>query len=201
MKNTIQAIDNRITIGFFGLLLLGGGGYFWLWKAGRLPVVTPLPVSSQPVVMCLPTKADAEGPYYRAGVRERRKLSPEGAQGDRLVVKGRVMVECSQLVAGARVELWQADAGGNYHDDDYRGVVFTDQLGSYEFETVMPGAYGRDGVMRPAHIHFKLTLPDGRQLTSQMYFDANTGVDLSQLVKLQQVNEGWVGNFDVVWGQ
>jgi len=99
-----------------------------------------------------------------------------------LHLSGRVLTSAGTPVAGARVEVWQANARGRYaHPNDTNptpldphfagfAVTATDQEGRYRFKTVIPAAYpaGPDR-MRPAHIHFKVT---GRreQLVTQMYF-------------------------------
>jgi len=104
------------------------------------------------------------------------------AAGTVLHLSGRVLTSAGTPVAGARVEVWQANARGRYaHPNDTNptpldphfagfAVTATDQEGRYRFKTVIPAAYpaGPDR-MRPAHIHFKVT---GRreQLVTQMYF-------------------------------
>jgi protocatechuate 3,4-dioxygenase beta subunit len=71
-------------------------------------------------------------------------------------------------VAGAKVDIWQADADGQYDNTGYRlrGYVLTDQAGRYTIETIVPGLYtGRTG-----HIHVKVQAPGGPVLTTQLYF-------------------------------
>ncbi len=71
-------------------------------------------------------------------------------------------------IAGAVVELWQADASGAYDNAGYgfRGHVSTDADGRFSFATVVPGEYPG----RTPHIHLKLTPPGGSTLTTQVYF-------------------------------
>jgi protocatechuate 3,4-dioxygenase beta subunit len=104
------------------------------------------------------------------------------ADGRILYLSGRVLTKAGQPVAGARVEIWQANAHGRYahpNDDNpapldanFTGfaVTTTDAHGRYAFKTVRPAAYpAAPGRWRPAHIHFSVT---GRteQLITQMYF-------------------------------
>jgi protocatechuate 3,4-dioxygenase beta subunit len=108
------------------------------------------------------------------------------AQGQRIVVFGRVLDSDGRPVPDALVEVWQANAAGRYRhaadnwpaplDPHFDGVgrVMTDSLGRYEFTTIKPGAYpwgNHHNAWRPAHIHFSLF---GRafvqRLVTQMYF-------------------------------
>ncbi len=104
------------------------------------------------------------------------------AQGTVLYLSGRVLTGAGAPVTGARVEIWQANAGGRYaHPNDSNptpldpnfdgfAVTTTDAEGRYRFTTVVPAAYpaGPDR-MRPPHIHFKVT-GKREQLVTQMYF-------------------------------
>jgi protocatechuate 3,4-dioxygenase beta subunit len=108
------------------------------------------------------------------------------AQGQRIVVSGRVLDSGGRPVPDTLVEVWQANAAGRYAHrwDDWPapldpnftggGRVLTDPLGNYSFTTIKPGAYpwgNHHNAWRPAHIHFSLF---GRaftqRLVTQMYF-------------------------------
>lgn len=108
---------------------------------------------------CIPTRADLEGPFYKADA------PPRTSTGSGLTVAGRVLgaPDC-RPVPGARVEWWQTDRGGRY-DDDHRGSQAADSDGNYRFTTDFPGAYPG----RPPHIHFKASAPGYRPLTTQLY--------------------------------
>ncbi|MEJ2399920.1 MAG: protocatechuate 3,4-dioxygenase, partial [Xanthomonadales bacterium] len=86
-------------------------------------------------------------------------------------------------VAGALVDIWQANALGRYaHEDDPAtapldpnfqgwGMVKTDADGRYSFTTIKPGAYAvSSGWSRPPHIHFRISRRGYHELTTQMYF-------------------------------
>jgi protocatechuate 3,4-dioxygenase beta subunit len=114
------------------------------------------------------------------------KLDGREALGERIVVAGRVTEEADRPVAGALIELWQANAAGRYHhaadqhdaplDPNFHGAgrVFTDDDGRYQFMTIKPGAYpwrNHANAWRPNHIHFSLFGGSwGARLVTQMYF-------------------------------
>jgi protocatechuate 3,4-dioxygenase, beta subunit len=108
------------------------------------------------------------------------------AQGQRIIVHGRVLDSDGRPVPDTLVEVWQANAAGRYrHSNDTwpapidpnftgAGRVLTDSDGRYKFTTIKPGIYpwgNSPNAWRPAHIHFSLF---GRaftqRLVTQMYF-------------------------------
>jgi protocatechuate 3,4-dioxygenase beta subunit len=104
------------------------------------------------------------------------------AKGTILYLSGRVLNKAGEPVAGARVEIWQANAAGRYAhpnddtpnplDEKFAGfaVGFTDADGGYRFKTVKPVPYlAGPGRWRPAHVHFSVT-SKYEQLVTQMYF-------------------------------
>ncbi len=138
------------------------------------------------------TRTELTGPLDLSAVLrpgdDNLALSPAGrtAQGQLIRVSGRVLDEDGRPVAGAVVELWQANAAGRYaHVIDQRdapldpdflgnGRTRTDAEGRYSFLTIKPGAYpvpdsGR--WWRPPHIHFSVLGPSSlSRLVTQMYF-------------------------------
>lgn len=108
------------------------------------------------------------------------------AQGERIIVAGRVADEDGRPVPHTMIELWQANAAGRYQhpgdqhdaavDPHFRGEgrVFTDAEGRYRFVTVKPGAYpwrNHANAWRPNHIHFSLFGQGfAQRLVTQMYF-------------------------------
>lgn len=107
------------------------------------------------------------------------------AKGQLLIVKGRVIDPAGKAVAGADVEIWQANAVGRYaHPDDTNpapldpnfegfGAATTGADGRYEFLTIKPSPYPITPTRtRPAHIHFDVK---GRhdELVTQMYFEGD----------------------------
>lgn len=106
------------------------------------------------------------------------------ASGDLLKVQGRVLDQSGNGIKGARVEFWHCDMHGTYHhvgrvgpiDQHFQGYgeTLTGAEGHYDFRTVKPGIYPG----RACHIHFKVFTPNGRNLTSQMYFDTEISANM-----------------------
>ena len=132
---------------------------------------------------CRVTPRDALGPFYIKGAPSQAELCASGSGGSqKLAVSGRVlrMPDCAPL-AGALVEVWQADARGDYtqvgaRQDDpgclLRASLRTDAEGRYAFRTVMPGEYPG----RPRHIHYRVSAAGHATLVTQLYFARERGV-------------------------
>ena len=127
------------------------------------------------------------------------KNGPLGGEpiGERIIVSGRVTDEYGKPVAGALVEIWQANASGRYlHRVDQHpapldpnfigaGRAITDRDGHYRFYTIKPGAYpwgNHVNAWRPQHIHFSV-LGDtiATRLVTQMYFPGDPLLDLDPI--------------------
>lgn len=104
------------------------------------------------------------------------------ASGEVIDVFGVVTDHDGEPIAGASLDLWQANAVGRYlHGGDQRAelpldpnfqgsaLLTTDGEGRYRFRTIRPGIYGFGGNPRPRHIHFDIKSRQAR-LTTQMYF-------------------------------
>ena len=111
------------------------------------------------------------------------------AQGQRIVVHGRVLDSNGKPVPNTLLEVWQANAGGRYRHkkDQYLapidpnfggcGRMITDSTGYYVFRTIKPGPYpwaNSTNAWRPAHIHMSLSA-DGwaQRLITQLYFEGD----------------------------
>ena len=128
------------------------------------------------------------GPFYPV----HQKPDPSGdltahglAEGMVLHLTGYVRLLDGSPVAGAQVEIWQANSHGRYRhagdvnpaplDPHFSGfaVTTTDAAGAYRFTTVKPASYPtRPTTWRPAHIHFAVTARAERLIT-QMYFEGD----------------------------
>jgi protocatechuate 3,4-dioxygenase, beta subunit len=146
---------------------------------------------ARPLVLLPHTLSEVTGPVFghrdvSDGDRDLTTRHDGEPLGERIVVSGRVLEEDGRPVAGALVEVWQANAAGRYkhHVDQHpapldpnfsgAGRCLTDSEGRYRFVTVKPGSYpwgNHENAWRPAHIHFSLF---GRlftqRLVTQMYF-------------------------------
>jgi len=137
-------------------------------------------------------------------------------QGERIIVSGRVLDEDARPVAGALVEIWQANAAGRYKHvrDDHpapldpnftgAGRTITDADGRYEFTTIKPGAYpwrNHENAWRPAHIHFSLFGTSFRaRLVTQMYFPGDPLMahdPMVQSVRDDRARERMVSRFEL----
>ncbi len=108
---------------------------------------------------CRPTASDSEGPFYTPNAPQRTSI------GRGLVVTGvvRTTGSCAPIPR-ARIEWWQANPQGRY-DDAHRATQVADAEGKYRFETNLPGIYPG----RPPHLHVKVSAPNYRTLTTQLY--------------------------------
>lgn len=147
------------------ILVLGAGG---LIAAAR-------PALAQSLA-CTPgiaaTERQTEGPFFRGGSPQRVNLVGQ-IRGERVNLDGLVMTRDCQPVRGAIVDIWHADAAGDYDNRGYelRGHQITDERGAWRFETIAPARYPG----RTRHYHVKVTPPGGRTLTTQLYFPGDVG--------------------------
>ena len=143
------------------------------------------------------TPRTIEGPLYVAGAplcKGEARLDDGSEEGEILIMHGQVRDTDGRPVAGAHVEVWHANTRGNYSFFDksqspfnLRRTIETDAEGRYRFRTTMPSGYavppdgstdtllkqlGRHG-HRPAHIHFFVSAPGYRKLTTQINIDGD----------------------------
>jgi protocatechuate 3,4-dioxygenase beta subunit len=122
--------------------------------------------------------------------------------GTRLTLSGMVVDTSCAPLAGAKVDVWQADSAGVYDNAGYalRGHVFTDADGRYAIRTVVPGEYPG----RTEHIHVKVTPAGGTTLTSQLYFpdtssnDADGIFSPDLILAIKEAGDELVGTFTFV---
>src|SRR5258708_21365255 len=94
------------------------------------------------------TRANVEGPFYRAGAPVRRDGSilehQPGPTAESCVVEGRVTdAVTGQGIAGAELDFWQADEDGQYDNVGchLRAVIVADAAGNYSPTTPVPHDY------------------------------------------------------------
>jgi len=123
-----------------------------------------------------PTAWNELGPFYKRKAPQNGRLRMPGDPGLPLAVAGRVLDSRASVVQGARIEIWQADHFGLYDLDGYRfrATLVSDDKGRYAFDSVMPGHYpARVG----QHIHYLITAPGHKPLTTQLYFATDPAFD------------------------
>jgi len=110
----------------------------------------------------------------------RYSKSPEIAAGDIIYIKGQVRdVNCTPI-PGAVVELWHADAYGDYKNrgsDDKNfvgaGMAVADNMGNFSFITVMPEEYitqsFAESILAP-HLGMKISHDKFPNIATRMYF-------------------------------
>jgi protocatechuate 3,4-dioxygenase beta subunit len=125
-----------------------------------------------PAAGCEPTADNIEGPFYKAGAPNRATLAGDRERGERLVLAGRVASTGCAPLAGAVLDIWQADARGAYDNDGWglRGQLTSDAQGRWQVKTIVPGRYLNGRRYRPMHIHVKLRARGYQELTTQLYF-------------------------------
>lgn len=180
-------MNPRRRFGHAALLSLGRFGCSGRGAAGCLvPALAGLTVREATAQTALPaTPADMLGPYYPvnwSGEVDADLTELAGrryADGQLMLLSGRVLSVQGRPVESALIEIWQTDATGRYrHPDDdgegparrgFQGYGRTraDADGQYRFRTIKPVIYGG----RPPHVHLKVVHPAHRPLVTQLYFD------------------------------
>jgi hydroxyquinol 1,2-dioxygenase len=139
------------------------------------------------------TDSTVLGPFHMVESPARElgdDVSPE-SEGPRCVVSGRIVSTDGTPIPNAQIDIWQADTKGFYDVQqpgiqsigNGRALLRSDSEGRFHFRTVVPMYYPipRDGPVgemlratgrhpyRPAHIHFLVTAPGYRELTTHIF--------------------------------
>ena len=161
-------------------LAAGAGGVALLF-AGPLRGGAGGDVAEAASATCVMTPEKTEGPYFvdEALNRSDIRASKDGSglqPGTPLALTMYVFdatADCAP-VTGAQVDVWHANAAGEYSDVAQngttgqtwlRGYQVTDGDGKVTFRTIWPGWYRG----RAVHIHFKVRA-SGLEFTSQLFF-------------------------------
>jgi len=139
------------------------------------------------------TPRTIEGPLYVAGAptsNYEARLDDGSEKGETLIMHGQVKDTTGKPIAHAQVEVWHANTMGFYShcngppqsSFNMRRTIKADKDGRYKFRSIVPVGYGcppdgntqklldllgRHG-QRPAHIHFFVSAPGYRHLTTQI---------------------------------
>jgi len=140
------------------------------------------------------TPRTIEGPLYVAGApiaqgETRMDDGSEEGVATLMFLDGQVLDPQGQPIAGAIVDLWHANTKGTYSFFDQsqseynlRRRIVTDAEGRYRARSIVPSGYGCDPQgptqecldqlgrhgQRPAHVHFFISAPGYRHLTTQI---------------------------------
>jgi protocatechuate 3,4-dioxygenase beta subunit len=120
---------------------------------------------------------------YQAGAPFRTRLSPPDESQPRLIVSGHVYAaDCLTPLAGALLEVWQANGEGRYDAAHFAARLVTDSEGRYEFSTVQPSPYFTSNQFFPAHIHYRVSYPAAPTVATQIFFEGDP------LLKMQRIS-------------
>ena len=169
------------------------------------------------------TEATVFGPFHVEGAPhfDNGADVANGAVGEPCVVRGRVLGLGGEAVAGADIEVWQADAEGHY-DVQYadldkfqaRGVLRSGADGSFNFKTIVAEPYpipvdGPVGDMlratkchpwRPAHLHFMIKAPAYETLVTHVFRKGDPYLDSDAVFGVRQsLVADWVKQPDGVY--
>jgi hydroxyquinol 1,2-dioxygenase len=146
------------------------------------------------------TEATVFGPFHveNAPHYENGADISNGARGEPCLVRGRVLGLDGEPVAGATIDVWQADAAGNY-DVQYagidhhqaRGVLRSGPDGRFDFRSVLAESYpipddGPVGELlratarhpwRPAHLHFMIVADGYERLVTHVFRSGDRYLD------------------------
>src|SRR4051812_16021973 len=166
MGDTRRGLNRREAIA--GAAAAGvGTGLFVLLRGG--PEEADSAVGAAP--NCVLAPEQTEGPYYVDNHLIRRDIRA-GRKGVPLELRLAVVNAATcKRIKGATVELWHADAGGNYSGfstpgNYLRGGQRTNSKGLAIFKTIYPGWYQG----RTTHIHVKVHVGGSVAHTGQLYF-------------------------------
>lgn len=138
------------------------------------------------------TPRTIEGPLYVAGAPISdgfARMDDGSEEAETLIITGQVTDQDGQPMANAVVDIWHANTQGTYSYFDpsqseynLRRRIRTDAEGRYTARSIVPSGYGcppegstqqllnqlgRHG-QRPAHIHYFISAPGHRHLTTQI---------------------------------
>nr|AAK33066.1 catechol 1,2-dioxygenase [Pseudomonas putida]AAK50819.1 CatA [Pseudomonas putida] len=138
------------------------------------------------------TPRTIEGPLYVAGAplaQGEARMDDGTDPGVVMFLQGQVFDADGKPLAGATVDLWHANTQGTYSYFDstqseynLRRRIITDAVGRYRARSIVPSGYGCDPQgttqecldllgrhgQRPAHVHFFISAPGFRHLTTQI---------------------------------
>jgi protocatechuate 3,4-dioxygenase beta subunit len=159
--------ESLVKAGGLAIAVLGAGAV----TAGAAPSL-----AEATAVSCVLAPELTEGPFYIPNEKVRRNIR-EGERGIPLALQlGVVRSSDCKPITGAAVDIWHADAGGNYSGFGsdgagsrtfLRGIQRTDAKGIARFDTIYPGWYQG----RAVHIHVKVHVSGNVVHTGQLFFD------------------------------
>ncbi|HKP25861.1 MAG TPA: protocatechuate 3,4-dioxygenase subunit alpha [Dongiaceae bacterium] len=132
-------------------------------------------------------------------------LARDGTLGERICIEGLIHDGAGALVKDALVELWQANANGQYGSNDFTGfgrAAADFETGLIWFDTVKPGATPfADGRMQAPHVTLSIFARGiNIHLQTRLYFsdeaEANAADPVLQLVGAPDLVTGLIAKRD-----
>lgn len=134
-----------------------------------------------------PTPEDIAGPFlplHYQGDADLTRVAGrrERAQGEPILIRGRVTDDRCRPLPAARLEIWQANTFGRYADErdhsgrpldpGFQGSALLRAGGDarYSILSVKPGSYRGTTDMRAPHVHFRISAAGCHDDIVQMYF-------------------------------
>ena len=130
------------------------------------------------------------GPFFHIGMGhlDAHALAPPGAPGERVAIEGQVFDGNGEPVPDAVIEIWQANADGEYCCASRAqeragpaaftgfGRIATDAQGRFHFTTIRPGpTLGPDGAMQSPHLAVRVMMRGLlKALVTRLYFPSET---------------------------
>lgn len=122
--------------------------------------------------------------------------SPDFARGQFILLEGIVMDDQCVPISDAIVDIWQANSKGGIDYDHKRskrsdpnfmgtGTMITDNMGYYDFLTVMPGSIEP---ARAPHINVRVRHRDFQEFESVIYFE-NSHLNKSDVILNKETKE------------
>lgn len=156
------------------------------------------------------TDSTVLGPFHMVESPQRAlgdNVSPE-SEGDVCVVRGRIVSVTGDPIPDAQIDVWQANTKGFYDVQqpgiqtvgNGRGLFRADENGEFNFRSVVPSYYPipTDGPVggllnatarhpyRPAHIHFIVTAPGFKELTTHIFVGGSEYIDSDAVFAVKQ---------------
>lgn len=192
-----MAVSRRHFLGLSVALPVGAGSGVFAQGLEQFAVSEP-PCTDDPRV----TPSVPLDRTFRAGAPLKASLADAGTPGTPLSFSGTVTGITCGRVAGARVDVWQADAKGVYDTAGFRlrGHQLTDARGGFSFKTIVPGA----AAGRPRHLGVRVQVKGKIDFSTELFFpdDATAPKDArfkkELLLKLTKSGAGQGAIFDVI---
>ncbi len=108
------------------------------------------------VTRSMSSASQTVGPFFSIGLEHlnRNDLVVPGISGTVVTIRGQILDGDRQPVPDAQLEIWQADAEGNYSENKCEAAghspakftgfarIFTDAEGRFAIRTIKPGVFG-----------------------------------------------------------